>query len=214
MGENSYFQKALSDFTYEAAIGGAVRHLADSGYTVRQIVERLDFPTSFERVQKAVWEHLVRQGVILLEPPGNGGSREKVTYVREYDRYGKASFRRVVVREESEETACWAAHVLVSAGKSGEEGFSVADFIARMHDRENVGGGDSAYVSFDFGLVSRKEPARYEAMLEALDAHQREYVIGLPWEGRRVYHRLDLHGRELLRQLGEAGQYRGECYYR
>ena len=56
MQEHSYFQKALADFTQEAASGGAIRHLADMGYTVKQIMERLDFPTPYERVQKAVWE--------------------------------------------------------------------------------------------------------------------------------------------------------------
>ena len=34
MSENRYFQKALSDFTYDAASGGAIRHLTDTGYTV------------------------------------------------------------------------------------------------------------------------------------------------------------------------------------
>ena len=28
-GEESYFQKTLSDFTLEAASGGAIRHLSD-----------------------------------------------------------------------------------------------------------------------------------------------------------------------------------------
>ena len=72
MGEHGYFQKALADFTYEAASGGAIRHLADMGYTVKQIAAKLDFPTPYERVQKGVWERLLETGVILTEEPGGG----------------------------------------------------------------------------------------------------------------------------------------------
>ena len=71
MGENRYFQKALADFVHEAAYGGAVRHLADRGYTAKQITDRLDFPAPYEKVRQAVWEHLADTGVILLEEPGS-----------------------------------------------------------------------------------------------------------------------------------------------
>lgn len=44
MDEPSYFQNALSSFVTDAACGGAIRHLVDIGYTLDQIVERLDYP--------------------------------------------------------------------------------------------------------------------------------------------------------------------------
>ena len=97
--EQTYFQRALSDFVYDMASGGAIRHLADLGYTVRQIQEKLDFPTPYERIQKTVWKHLTDTGVIFPEGPRQGKTGEKVEYVREYDSYGRASFRRVVVPE-------------------------------------------------------------------------------------------------------------------
>ena len=97
--EQTYFQRALSDFVYDMASGGAIRHLADLGYTVRQIQEKLDFPTPYERIQKTVWKHLTDTGVIFPEGPRQGKTGEKVDYVREYDSYGRASFRRVVVPE-------------------------------------------------------------------------------------------------------------------
>lgn len=101
--EQTYFQSALSDFVFDVASGGAIRHLADMGYTVRQIQERLDFPTPYERIQKAVWKHLTDTGVIFPENPRQGRAREKVDYVREYDSYGRPSFRRVAVQETSSE---------------------------------------------------------------------------------------------------------------
>lgn len=207
MGENRYFQKALSDFTYEAASGGAIRHLADSGYTVRQIVENLDFPTSYERVQKAVWEHLLRQGTILLERPDRGGQKESVRYVREYDRYGKASFRRVAVQEEGATVKDWRIKILGRREKTTEEMFIL------LRDKRDANGQEYAFASFDLGLVRRRNPQQYEAMLSALEENQKEYVSGLPWEGQRVYHRLDFQGLAMLIQLYRAGQYQGECFF-
>lgn len=93
--EQTYFQRALSDFVYDVASGGAIRHLADLGYTVKQIQEKLAFPTPYERIRNTVWKHLLDTGVIFRENPA--GAEEKVEYVREYNQYGKASFRRVTM---------------------------------------------------------------------------------------------------------------------
>ena len=41
-----YFQNALADFTVDFAAGGAVRVMADKGYTVGEIKENLDYPLS------------------------------------------------------------------------------------------------------------------------------------------------------------------------
>lgn len=99
--EQTYFQSALSDFVFDVASGGAIRHLADMGCTVRQIQERLDFPTPYERIQKAVWKHLTDTGVIFPKNPRQEKAGEKVDYVREYDSYGRPSFRRVTVQAAS-----------------------------------------------------------------------------------------------------------------
>lgn len=68
-GEQKYFKKALSDFTFEMASGGAIRHLADRGYTVGEIVKMLDFPTPYERVGDLVRKHFLETGVLLLDEP-------------------------------------------------------------------------------------------------------------------------------------------------
>ena len=85
----------MSDLDYDVASGGAIRHLADLGYTVKQIQEKLAFPTPYERIRNTVWKHLLDTGVIFRENPA--GAEEKVEYVREYNQYGKASFRRVTM---------------------------------------------------------------------------------------------------------------------
>ena len=205
MAENRYFQKALSDFTYETASGGAIRHLTDSGYTVQQITEHLDYPTPYERVQKTVWEQLLARGVILRERPGSGLRKEKAVYVKEYDSYGKASFRRVIERAD-EDKVDWKERILYREERTAEKLVQVLGSLAA------VNGKSDAYVSLDFGRMAG-EPGRYEAALAVLPKRQREYVSGLPWEPKRVYHKLDTRIMEIVVCLYEAGQYRGECYF-
>lgn len=98
---NQYFNQALSDFVNDVAYGGAVRHLADLGYTVSQIVEALDYPVAMERVGAIVWRHYMEQGIILLEKPEDSPAIRKVSYVKEYGKYGAVHFRQV-----TEEVGC------------------------------------------------------------------------------------------------------------
>ncbi|TGY97199.1 hypothetical protein E5329_05870 [Petralouisia muris] len=98
--EHQYFHQALADFVGDMAYGGAICHLADLGYTVEQIIKELDYPISRERAGAAVWQHYLAKGIILLEEPQAEPLIEKVSYVREYGKYGAAHFRRVVEKEE------------------------------------------------------------------------------------------------------------------
>lgn len=95
MSNPNYFSNALYDFVSDVASGDAIRHLADKGFTVREIVERLSFPTPVEKVRKVVWQHYIDTGVIRLTEPNNE-PLTRVAYVKESNQYGKSSFRRVV----------------------------------------------------------------------------------------------------------------------
>lgn len=66
---NKYFQEALSDFIYDAASGRAIRHLTDNGCTAAQIVQQLDYPVSFAKVQHTVTRYLKETGVLLEKLP-------------------------------------------------------------------------------------------------------------------------------------------------
>ena len=44
MGEKDLFKQSLNNFINDFASGDAIRHLADKGYTVAQIVGMLDYP--------------------------------------------------------------------------------------------------------------------------------------------------------------------------
>lgn len=87
------FNKALGNFIHDAASGGAVRHLADLGYSISEISSRLDYPTPKEYIAQTMWEHFVNIGKISLEEPT--ATHEKTSFVKEQDSYGRISFRRV-----------------------------------------------------------------------------------------------------------------------
>ena len=163
--ENKYFTQALSDFTFDMASGGEICHLCDLGYSVREISEKLLFPTPISKIQQTVWKHLREEGVILLSDPGEIHETEKISYVKEYQSTGKASFRRIVEKREK---------------PSGD------------------------YIPCDFGKQMYQDKEQFEKKLEALNAKDRDYILGLPWPLERVYHVADERMRRIQRQLGES----------
>lgn len=207
MGENAYFRNALANFTHEAANGGAIRHLADLGYSVKQIADRLDFPVPYEKLRNEVWEHLLETGAILQGRPGCV-REEKAVYVREYDRYGKTSFRRIV-EPGAEEAICWQEQIV-----KRDDAFPVEKLYSLLRAKQKENGIDNSYLSCDFGLLEQREPERYHAMLQALEEKQREYISGLPWGNKRFYHRLDSSMMNILMCLYTEELYRGECCFR
>lgn len=203
MSEQSFFHNALSNYTNEVANGGAIRHLTDMGYSVRQIMEQLDFPAPFERVQKEMWNRLLETEVILIDEP-DGRKREKASYVREYNEYGKASFRRVVEPQEAGGSIQWKA---INTEREQDS------FLDILQEKIAANGEDSSYVSCDFGLLEHREPKRFQELLQNLDERQREYVEDLPWIDRRVYHRLDARMRSILVRLIKNDSYSSECFF-
>lgn len=205
MSEQEYFKNALANFMYEAASGDAICHLADQGYTVRQMKEQLAFPTSYEKIQKTVWKHLCSTGVLLLTEPGSGKQQEKITYVKDYDKYGKTSFRRVVLPANGTEAVHWKEWQF----SENEHGTLAAYLIKKCSEN----GEDTAYISCDFGLLSRKDPVLFEKAMRILEEHQRDYILGIPWEKKIVYHRLNQQMRDIVIRLYENGEFHGSCYF-
>ncbi len=206
MSEPNYFQRALSDFTFDVASGGEIRHYADNGYTVARIMKALDFPTPIERVQKTVWEHFMETGVLLDAEPGTGKKREKAEYVVEFDRYGRKSFRRVTTEEGTDGSrTVWQEHIYSAAEDGPAE-----QYLAKLCT-EN---GDEAYAYCDFGLRAKREPERFEeALAKTLDPEEREYVTGLFFERRPVWHRLDPRMQKIIARMYAGGEYRGDCWF-
>ncbi len=132
-----YFKKALSDFTNDFASGGAIRHLADNGFTVKEIHDRLDFPTPVSKVAETVWKHFLDIGIILLEEPVSGESKEKVDYVKVHGEFGKTSFKRVVTEVSSIE----GEYIKCDFGKEiykDKEGFKKSLSVLSERDRDYI----------------------------------------------------------------------------
>ena len=205
MSEQEYFKSALSDFTHEAASGGAIRHLADLGYTARQITEKLTYPTPYERVRKTLWRHLIDTGLVLTQEPGKGQPRGKATYTVAHDKYGRASFRLETVSSGESEPVYWKER-RYSMEKCGS-------LAAYLTDKCNECEEKDSYVSCDFGLRSVRDSAEYAAAIQTLNERQREYIEGLLWEDKVCYHRLNQRMREIVARLHANGYYHGYCYF-
>lgn len=200
MSEQDCFKNALSGFTFETAAGGAIRHLTDLGYTVRQIKERLTFPVSYSKVQKTVWEYLLDTGAIRLMEPGSGTSREKTEFVEEYDKYGRIRFRKINLPSDGDDIICWK-----------ETSFNPDNNLpAFLQEKHILNSGNNAYLSWDFGLL---EHSLLKELFQTLDEKQREYLEGLPWPGQICYHKLDLRMQEILIRLYEGRLYHGFCFF-
>ncbi|MCH5274398.1 MAG: hypothetical protein J1E65_01065 [Lachnospiraceae bacterium] len=204
MSEQSFFQNALSNFTHEVAAGGSIRHLTDLGYTVKQISEQISFPTPTERIRRQVWERLIETEVILTCEPGCN-TKTKADYVREYDEYGRASFRKVAMPTAEQPQIQWKEFVV----KSHE----TEKFRKILEKKVSENGSSHSYAACEFGILMRQEPAHFQELLGVLNEKQREYIEGLPWEPKSVYHRLNSRMLEILLQLSAEGFWRGECYF-
>ena len=207
MSEQDYFRDALSDFTYEAASGGAIRHLTDLGFTTKQIAAKLTYPTPYERVRKTVWQQLIDTQVVLTQEPGSGKQLKKTAhqYKVVHDKYGRASFRMEAATADSSELIRWKERRY-----NKETCGSLAVYLA---DKCIVNGEDQSYISCDFGLHDKKEDGSFEAAMKTLNERQREYIQGLLWENRICYHRLDQRMREIMAKLYVNGYYHGYCYF-
>ena len=207
--ENHYFYDALHNFIFEEAGGGAVRHLADRGYTAKQITESLTFPLPYEKVREALTGYLLECGVLLREKPGTGKEPEKAEFVREYDKYGKPSFRKIAVSNPRSAAAG-------GPGKWEEMDFTEfllfcrerMDLVKLPGETERREAEKTIYISCKFGADEREE------MLSALLKAEREYVEGILWTKKTMYHLLDRRMFEIAGKLQEKGLPAGKIYFR
>ena len=193
-----YFKEALTQFSQEVAVGGAIRHLTDIGYTARQITDSLDFPAPYEKVKKIMWQHLLDGGVVLLEEPGGNAQKGKGVFVKEYGQYGRTSFRLVTVPADDAAVRdiCWQEyHYQPFMGE-------LSSFL-QARCREN--GERGAYASLDM--------EKYRDGHKGLQSGDAEYLSGLPEDVKLIYHRLDERMQRILCELHGQGAYEGILYF-
>lgn len=215
--ENHFFETALSNFALDAACGGAVRHLTKLGYTLDQIVDRLDYPAPRAKVRRIMMEYLYESRVLLREEPSEALLAAPAAYVQEQDAYGRRSIRRIDSDRRSQ-----------FGMTSVPDLSSVSDYVQErkirhpedilwketryvperdrkltvmLHQKCEENGEMYSYISCQFGN------------LQCLNKRQRDYLEGLCFDAPIVYHRLDQRMREIIPKLYEAGEYHGSAYF-
>lgn len=235
MDRPDYFRTALSSFATDVACGGAIRHLTDLGYTLEQIVARLDYPTPRSKAQRIMMEYLYEKRVLLLQEPSPAVFAQHAQFVEEQDAYGRRTFRKIYIDSDSQDKMTDKTD-LTKLSQSGKEG-QLQTFLWKesAYDRKRDGkltellhrkceenGENLCYVScaFDFpnvdlnsqNMQQQGKKGREDA-ISCLNSRQREYLLGIRWEKPVVYHRLDQRMREIVSKLYEAEAYSGDCFF-
>ncbi len=91
---------------------------------------------------------------------------------------------------------------------SMEKGKKLFDYLSEKCGKN---GGESSYISCDFGLRGQRDGLQEK--LSGLDGRQQDYILGLPWENRICYHRLDRRMREIAAGMYAHGSRCGVCYF-
>lgn len=71
--------------SFEMAARGAIRHLYDSGYSIKEIADRLTYPLPVSRIEKEISDY---------EKEKSSPDAE-YEYIRTTDAYGRSSYKRV-----------------------------------------------------------------------------------------------------------------------
>ncbi len=229
MSEPNYFQSALSSFVTDAACGGAVRHLADIGYTLNQIVERLDYPAPREKVQKIMMAYLYESRVLLRKEPSEELFAAREQFVQEQDAFGRRSMRKIIVDQRSQENVTEASDSEI--WQQREKAAWRQDFLWKesvydprrdgkltelLHQKCGKDGETYSYIAFPFGELLGDQHSQNKKSgnkISCLNSRQREYLQGIRWDQPVLYHRLDQRMREIIGKLYEAGAYSGAGFF-
>lgn len=92
------YKNALHNFITDFADGGAIRHLSSLGYSVSEIMGRLDYPLPRQTVAQKVWEYYLEIGKICLEKTQTESFVEKKRYVKVENAAGRPSYCQVTER--------------------------------------------------------------------------------------------------------------------
>lgn len=234
MEEANVFQSALSNFATDVACGGAIRHLTDIGYTLDQIVARLDYPTSRERAQRIMMEHLYQSRVLLREEPSEALFEEQMQFVEEQDAFGRRSLRKTKIDHDSHNKVTNAPDLtMLSQWKELVQTRNIlwkeslydsrrdGKLTELLHRKCEKHGETYSYVSCPFGKCmndqggqNKNSQQKFSAEeMSCLNGRQREYLAGIRWEQPVLFHRLNQRMLEIISKLYEAGAYGGTCYF-
>lgn len=217
MGQDQIFTTALSNFVTDAACGGAIRHLTDIGYTLDQIVDRLDYPAPRAKVQKIMMQYLYESRVLLREEPSKALFIIPEVYVQEQDAYGRRSIRKVCSDLDSQQKLTSVPNSTSMSYCEQERKTQQLQEILWKSIRYVSGRGEKLTVVLHRKCEENGERFSYVSCqfgnIQCLNSRQRSYLEGLCMDEPILYHRLDQRMREIISKLYEAGEYHGTAYF-
>lgn len=86
-------------------------------------------------------------------------------------------------------------------------------FLEELHRQLERNGEAESYVSCPYGTIYRDREQRLGRMLSCLTGREREYILGIPWEMRVMYHRLTPRMLEIATQLALHGEVEQSFYF-
>ncbi|MCM1046242.1 MAG: hypothetical protein NC417_12105 [Candidatus Gastranaerophilales bacterium] len=129
---NDYFNQALSDFMFEVASGGSIRHLVDLGYSVDRIMSKLAFPTPRDRVEKTVCQYMKETGILLASLPVEAQNMREV--LLEADHLDQVSARFLKSLEQNGEERAYLECPFGTLQKNDRK--ALEERLACLNDRE------------------------------------------------------------------------------
>ena len=113
---------------------------------------------------------------------------------------------RGVIREDVPELReVWAEQALTAR--------TPAEILHLLGHYLDVNGEKNAYISCPFGTIYRDREARLQRLLAPLTMREREYILGIPWERKVVYHCLNGRMLEIGAQLALSAETEFRFYF-
>ena len=100
MADNSYFQNALSDFSFDVAYGDSIRHLANKGFSPQEIKTQLNTSISIEKIEEVIRKYQESQELLTEEKINNTTSSFHYEFVKKYDSYGHSYFVKQKIEDK------------------------------------------------------------------------------------------------------------------
>lgn len=66
-----------------------------------------------------------------------------------------------------------------------------ARLTACLRERIDCNGEEASYVACPYGMIRRDREVRLDKMFACLTSREREYLLGIPWQSKMMYHRLN-----------------------
>lgn len=82
-----------------------------------------------------------------------------------------------------------------------------------LRKRIVANGETGSYVAWKIGTIRRDREARLEKMFACLTSREKEYLLGIPWEAKVMYHRLNSRMLEISVQMAIHSGERMEFYF-